>query len=435
MRQVGASDGTTPVRPVPSAIVPSSGAPPAAVSPVPSPSAPVADSLTASQAGSAPVRLALTEAAPDWTASLPPAAQQAFQALSDTEQSRLAGLRSHVDAAGQQCLIALLSHGTLTETAANGDRLLDVLDRLTTVPLALPAGADPEAYRQEQLSALLSHIDDPGTISQGVVNTCGPTVVQIAMAANRPADYARFALGLLTSGTGIMPTGEPVPRLADSLPRPEFDRRPAVSRLIQAALLAWSSPLSYSAKSDRNGIALPLVGRIDLAPGASGTMEAQMWQAATGQDLRVWASRDLIKVVDGGGPLSGKGKDDLLQALDVELSHQIRDRVRRPLVPLELAWGSSSHWVGVTSATPDRLYFRNPNGNLFDAYATGVNGKPRSRHVDPVNGLEYVEATASFGKGPRLRIYADGTQSMARQDLADRLYTVVVSRETAAAVD
>jgi hypothetical protein len=110
--------------------------------------------------------------------------------------------------------------------------------------------------------------------------------------------------------------------------------------------------------------------------------------------------------------------------------------MRQPIVPLELDWSpSGSHWVGVTAATAERVYFRNPGGDVFNAYADGVDGQPRPRHTDPVNGLEYVEATASFGKGPQLRVYADGTQSIDRRDLLERVYAVVVSAGAAEVVD
>jgi hypothetical protein len=386
--------------------------------------------------GTAPAVLDLTGTVPPmWTDTLPQAARLALDDLAAPDRAVLASLHARLEPAGQEQLVNLLGRGTLTERAASGERLLDTLNRLAMVPLALPPGVESDAYRQEQLLALVAHIDDPGTIFQGIANTCGPAVVQIGLAANRPADYALLALGLLTTGTGPIPVGGSLPRLPDSLPKSEIDRRPAVSRLVQAALLAWSSPLSYSAKSDRNGIDLPLIGRIDLAPGASGAMEAQMWQAATGKDLRVLASRDLITVIDGGGPLSGRRSADLLSAVDADLADQAKGRLRQPLVPLELDWGKGSHWIGITSATADRVYFRNPSGNLFRAYADGVNGQPRPRHVDPINGQTYVEATASFGQGPRLRVYVDGTQSIARADLEARVYAVVVSAKAAAAVD
>jgi hypothetical protein len=387
--------------------------------------------------GSAPPVLELAPAdGPEWADSLPPAARKAYASLSAPDRATLATIHAQLTPAGQGHLATLLSRNMMMEQAANGERLLDVLSRLATVKLALPEGVTTDGYRQEQLHALIEHVADPGTIYQGIANTCGPTVVQIGLAANRPADYAVLAVGLLSDGQGPVLAGGAIPRLPDSLPVGKFDRRPAVSRLVQAALLAWSSPLSYSAKSDRNGIDLPVIGRIDLAPGACGFMQADMWHAATGMDLRVLASRDLVKIIDGGGPLSGRSADDLLRAVDAELPAQSGAGMRQPIVPLELDWSpSGSHWVGVTAATAERVYFRNPGGDVFNAYADGVDGQPRPRHTDPVNGLEYVEATASFGKGPQLRVYADGTQSIDRRDLLERVYAVVVSAGAAEVVD
>lgn len=350
----------------------------------------------------------------------------AFGRLSGEQKQQFINVYGIVPAGDQRVLLDQLTRGRLTARDSQGQSTLSHLDRARTVPMGLPTGEDGPTYRARQISAVIEQVASPVNVFQGQRNTCGPTVAQLIFATVRPADYAGFAVGLLSDqGVGRLPNGQTIAREASAFSAAN-DSRPAVSRMIQASLMNWASPVSYSDRTDRHGVELPLVGRVDVASGASGVMVAQWMQAMRRDNSETLATSDLSELFDGGGPVTGVRDEDVVTAIAQDLQRQ-QQNGQPAFVPVELEWRTdkSMHWVAATAVTRDRVYFTNPHGNQFNNYRNDEQKHPRPLLRDPANGLDYVEARYVEG-GPIVRFYTDGTQSMARNVMQDRVLTAVV---------
>ena len=104
----------------------------------------------------------------------------------------------------------LLETGVLLAPDSTGKTVLANLSERLHQGLTpeLAGRVDPKSL----LSDLISTVTKPTNIFQGTgTNSCTGAVVQILMARSGPAEYVRFAAGLMFDGAGITPAGSRVP--------------------------------------------------------------------------------------------------------------------------------------------------------------------------------------------------------------------------------
>jgi hypothetical protein len=316
-------------------------------------------------------------------------------------------------------LDSLLTSGKLTQVGTDGKTTLDHLDRLRTLPLALPPGTPASAYRQDLFNQLVTELDDPRTIQQGFNETCGATCAQREFARYRPSDYASFVTGLVSAeGKARLPNGEVVTRPPDTLVAHERtvkdtkgndkrvqDDRTAVDRIVQSSLMNYASPVTYRNSTDSNSVA-----GIGLGGGLPGSSMAKLYNALRPAQGTVLASDSVATTLDGGN-MTGVTKKSLTGGIARQLqSHPGKT------VPTEVHWkkdpGTFSgglHWIEVSRVSEKRVYFQNPHGNSFPPDQLSNKMLPRDEYTD----MRYIEKDGSDG-GPPRRIYEDGSESVSR---------------------
>lgn len=139
-----------------------------------------------------------------------------------------------------QNLINLLKSGKLKSKDSQGRSLLQVLVGLAGQEMG------PNLNRQTVLSELCAQIDQPGIMTQGDRNTCGPATIEHLQASRDPAEYARIVAGLTSrEGSVTLKNGETLNRDRGSLTEqpinPGTQVRSSVSRLYQAALMEYAN--------------------------------------------------------------------------------------------------------------------------------------------------------------------------------------------------
>jgi hypothetical protein len=116
--------------------------------------------------------------------------RQAFEKVAKTLQHDLYGTENLRDMAVD---------GRLTEPSlrnANGQTLLQALDKLASSPVKDPLN------QNTLVGDVVREVFNPSTINQGNSGTCPATVVQIGLAREQPAEYARI-IGGLASPSGV----------------------------------------------------------------------------------------------------------------------------------------------------------------------------------------------------------------------------------------
>jgi hypothetical protein len=126
------------------------------------------------------------------TVTLNSAESAAMGKLTPKQQKQYEAVAAKLDNAGRANLERLLVEGKLPgamDKVGEGN-LLDSLSKLATQELG--AGIN----RSEVLSQTLQAVADPSSITQGAALTCGAATVQIMLAKESPAEYARLMAGL-----------------------------------------------------------------------------------------------------------------------------------------------------------------------------------------------------------------------------------------------
>ena len=135
----------------------------------------------------------------------------------------------------------------------DGTALLDQLDALGK-PLAihlqqlLDVGIAPTFEPRPGLvrltGELLRNLADPGRINQGLNSTCSVTCIESYLAAEKPGEYARLLVGLMSpEGTVEMVSGTPWPRDEEVMLWSDKEaRRSPVSRLFQVSAMEFAYP-------------------------------------------------------------------------------------------------------------------------------------------------------------------------------------------------
>jgi hypothetical protein len=337
--------------------------------------------------------------------------------------------------ADRQRLTTLLHAGTLGKLDSRGFSVLDHLYRLSQGPVAMPdkaleadlgaAGHAVQPYtgsmkdlRQDYLSTLLAHLADPASVYQGQFGTCAATMAQVTMVSNEPAAYAGMVADLVgPAGVGRMPSGEAITRSPESLIAVNGDAgasaRPRLSIIVQTALMEMNSSVmgTYSNVDDKHWRQESPIGFIMGGKPQGGTTRDN--QAATLTD--VTGIPHMPKVT------STPIETTLLMA--AELNHRRTDT--EPICHVGMYFSPSgmhaSHAIGVTELTADRVYYRNPWGNRFEAEKTAASVV----HFDEARQQAYIE-TARNRPG-LTRLYADGTESLDRETFVAKVHTVFIT--------
>ncbi|MBM3271409.1 MAG: hypothetical protein FJZ01_27550, partial [Candidatus Sericytochromatia bacterium] len=255
----------------------------------------------------------------------------------------------------QRALDSLLLVGALEDRAVvGGRRLVEILDGMRAQPLA--GGIDSAAL----LAQTLIEMDDPTSISQMDKNTCGATVVQMTIARDNPAEYARIVAGLASpAGRVTLPSGQTAVRASDWQSRD--GGRSVPSRLIQPAfmnLAAASSGGSYDNARDR-------VTEADgnRHQGLYNAQEAGLLRAAQGGRVEEYRLPS-----EGGSASAEQMVDRISRALEEG----------RPAVALIKDSRIGGHYVQVTAISGGRVYYQNPWGQLesltLDAFKSQLRG-------------------------------------------------------------
>lgn len=210
---------------------------------------------------------------------------------------------------------------------------MSILDGMTTQPLA--AGIDRKAL----IAQTIIELDDPGSISQRNKNTCGATVVQIALTHDNHAEYARLVSGLATpSGTTTMANGATIKRAGDW--QAADGGRSIPSALLQPALMnVAAAPFAYDNTTDKIGDQTGLIAE----------QEAQLLGATFG------GHAEILKTKENGGSMT----DDQVLA-----KSKVAADSGKNASPLVIYPGVGGHYVLVTKVYPDKVVYQNPWGQV-----------------------------------------------------------------------
>jgi hypothetical protein len=124
--------------------------------------------------------------------------QDRLSGMPPDEQKRYHDLKVMFDEDPQAelALQTALFSGKLADKNSAGETTLQALTKLSTQEAA------PPAHRSQLAAEVVRHIAEPGTISQGKTNCCAAASLQVTMATNQPAEYARLVAGLAKKDGG-----------------------------------------------------------------------------------------------------------------------------------------------------------------------------------------------------------------------------------------
>lgn len=236
----------------------------------------------------------------------------------------------------------LAMQGKLTEgpTASDGQTLLSQLHTAATQPNA--AGIDTRTL----VCDLVRELATPSAIHQGSKGTCGPTTVQIKLAEDNPAEYARIVAGLASeTGEVQLANGETI-RREEGTATDDFSGRTQSSRLWQAAMMELGNgDASYDNGTDAHTLDGETTG------GLGGSQINDMMEAVFGSSYET-------------EEVSGMSLEDRTARIsDIEEALKRGDSVPIAIGAGEATDGSTGcHWVNVTRIEGDKVYYQNPWG-------------------------------------------------------------------------
>lgn len=275
------------------------------------------------------------------------------------------------DPAARLALQVLLVEGKLTSgpAADDGKNLLQSLDRLATDPLhaSIPRG--------ELVSDMLQEIALPSIINQHNKATCTVTTLEILMAQERPAEYARLVAGLASpSGSVNLANGDALLR-EPGTERTDGTRRTISARLWQAALMEYGNgdKTNYDNAKDlhietnqtglgQSGVQRVLSGLIDAKPKLLDTSESPQSKLDAFKDTMLGTIRTSA---NAGNPVPVAiqwGKPDAQGAM-----HQV-------------------HEILVTRVAGNDVYFNNPWGTEDKMALSDLKKRILFSNVPPTQG-------------------------------------------------
>jgi hypothetical protein len=158
------------------------------------------------------------------------------------------------DPQASEDLAKLISSGVINQQDRSGKSILDQIHARLGQPLYAgdPPDPAPEGMREQALAELLHGIAHTEDICQGDnTTTCTTCVLQTLMARSDPANYARFALGLMFDGAGETPTGKRVQLGLGEVAR--RDDGSLVDPMIQGSLVAYGLSIGEGSQTGQAG--------------------------------------------------------------------------------------------------------------------------------------------------------------------------------------
>ena len=290
-----------------------------------------------------------------------------FAGLGQSFQTKLLNVFESTTPDGREALHSILKKQFNPPYPGATFQILNELDRLAggNIAAGVTDRTGRTAGKAEVMENLLNELAIPNThINQDNKGTCTCTSMSYALAKNNPAEYARIATDLLTTGQATLKNGTVIRPPLDGF---AFDgsKRSASERLIQSALMNLGMGGFYSNVRDQH-----LISGIG---GLTDVEEAAVLRALNGKNFSVH-SGNLI---------------DRVQA-DLKAGHVP--------VMVNLRWGGrrTGHAIQVEKIENGRVYFRNPWGGNIPGVQRGVGntgdipgpGGPIRRVEDGPNGIE-----------------------------------------------
>ncbi|HEY9854401.1 MAG TPA: hypothetical protein V6D05_01600 [Stenomitos sp.] len=235
--------------------------------------------------------------------------EAALQKLSKPEQQEykhLASMTQH-DPDARLALQLLLVEGKLTDKAnlsSDHKDLLATLNGLSHQPLA--KGLD----RPSLISDMIQEIAVPSAINQHNKGTCTVTSLQIMMAMEQPAEYARIVSGLASpSGKAKLANGDTITREPGTIGK-DGTPRTASAKLWQPAMMEYANgSLNYDNKTDTNsngagGLNAAQVHRaLEGLTGKDGTTFSVYGEAGTSYRSRLGMAEAVMNQANSGKPV------------------------------------------------------------------------------------------------------------------------------------
>jgi hypothetical protein len=256
-----------------------------------------------------------------------------------------------------------LAEGLLNRDSQGGT-LLSSLQRIATGPLD-PQFAQTGVTRDSLLDSILQEVTEPGQINQGSRGTCAATSMQYMLCVQNPAEYARLMQGLLSpAGSVKLANGDDLHRVTDSIAPDDNTTRSPSERIFQCAMMDYSDNAGIHEDYDNTDPS-------DIHRGLSRYEQRRGLEGLFGRDFHLWGPggyvhRDLIDVLKDGMP-----------------TPTLAD-----LYWKDSAGKDSSHAVVVTRVENDRVYFRNPQGEVTDVPEGYNYPDPPRRLEDAKNDVE-----------------------------------------------
>ena len=246
--------------------------------------------------------------------------------------------------------------GRNAEPALDGRPLFDQVVGLLKAPLA------PGLDRATLVADLVQELAEPACIAQKYRSTCTVTSMQIMLAADRPAEYARLVAGLAT--TGMVRTAGGALLIRDDVD-PGRSGRTQSAALFQAACMEYGNgDHDYKDATDESGPAGTLIKQPSRGLGPE-----QVTKVLDGVLGGTWTYQEADTTGQGGlmafGSSKGKRKPE-----EVMASMAAIVRRGRPVVAAvtfaddmkDVRAALSGHAILVTDARDGRIYYRNPHG-------------------------------------------------------------------------
>lgn len=250
----------------------------------------------------------------------------------------------------------LLLEGKLpgTKPDKEGQNLLGTLDKLSTQPM------HADIDRAALVSDLVQEIALPSAINQHDKATCTVTTMQILMAQEHPAEYARIVGGLAS------PTGKVKLANGDEIAREtgthtdDGTARSISSRLWQPSLMEYGNgSLDYDNANGKH------------SDGHSGLYRHEVDRVAdglSGRDVNTLYVRESGNLVTDGWH-SLFGDDNAIPRAEIVKRIKQSTAAGNP-VPVAMAWGDrdengrthGGHEILVTRIEGERVYYKNPWG-------------------------------------------------------------------------
>ena len=298
-----------------------------------------------------------------------------FGAMSTQDQKRMLNVFDTTSPRGQDALQNLMSRDVNGQPALTSrgygstGTLLEQLDRAASTPLdSRMTGTTKERFTEN----LLNEVSDPNYyIDQSNRDTCTVTSMSHNLASKNPAEYARIATDLATTGQSKLANGDTISAPSDAFAQ-DTSTRSDSERLMQSAFMNYARP-------GQGYTNLPQPGR--FADGQTGLVYDQQERVLEGLHNRNYTHYT--------GSFNFKDdKQDILEKTQSEINNG------RGPVHTRLSWQGGGHAVEVTAVRDGRVYFRNPWGGDQPGINTdvGPNGttqtNPNVRTDDARNGIQ-----------------------------------------------